>query len=167
MILCALADVLGVAKVKATWPVDLMLHDPRYVRAARHDPEGKLVFADIRKVSFEPYETGNELYGTGDEFLSDWFVQEDGRLQWIADIYSRRKESRRLSSSIYLMVDCTRATAVDRCRPLIEASYGLGAGILYQEALAMSITEYVWYSREFVERRIAAHGFTAKNFAPS
>ncbi len=55
-----LTDELGIEIVPSQWPVELLLHDPVYVRAARHDPFGMLRFADLRLIkSDEPQKCPN------------------------------------------------------------------------------------------------------------
>ena len=37
--------LLGLKRVPTQWPVDLILHDPQFVRASQYDPDGNLRFA--------------------------------------------------------------------------------------------------------------------------
>ena len=159
-----LADVLEVPRVDARWPVDLLLADPIYVRAARYDAKGALRYAD-------PYEVLAGNWQTGDRFLYDWFFEEDDRLQWIAELQAFRRGQDALSDNKMLMVDCSRATALDRRRSTLEAAFGLAAGTLWQEALDgvdVGDAPYGPWSvptmESFLMRRMAAHGLTREDF---
>lgn len=160
----SLASVLGVEPVDARWPVDLVLHEPTYVRAARYDPRGALRYAD-------PCGFAAEERQGGDQFLYDWFFEEGGRLQWVADLWAYREPRQRLSTSVYLMVDCARASAEDRCADALATAYGPPAGRLYGDAVGGGAGERidfnVWdvaLTEAYLRRRIAAHGLTRADF---
>ncbi len=150
---------LGIERIPSQWPVELICHQPVYVRAARHDPYGNLRFEDTRKIR-------SAVPQTGDEFLYDWFFEQDGRIQWIAEICSIRPERGKLSMAVYLMVDCARCTALDLRGNAIEKVYGQNARTIWNEVLRGSddCTPYqgIWAfgrMREFIRGRIDRHGF--------
>lgn len=160
----SMARVLEIEPVDARWPVDLVLHDPTCVRAARYDPRGTLRYAD-------PYGFAAGERRGRDQFLYDWFFEEDGRLQWIADLWVPREPRQRLSASVYLMVDCARAGAEDRSAQALAGIYGVPAGRLYEDAVGDGGGERidfdVWESpttEDYIRRRMAAHGFAKADF---
>jgi hypothetical protein len=133
----ALAEVLEVDRVPSAWPVHLVLHDVVYMRSARHDPNGALRYANWRELR-------STEFTRGDTFLYDWFFEQDGRIQWIAEFDARRLSLRSLSSSMYLMVDCARVSAVDLRREALGAAYGPMAAELWDQALLDSGTDMIW-----------------------
>lgn len=153
-----LAGVLDMEPVPSQWPVDLLLHDPRYVRGVRHDPQGNLRFAEWENIrSCEPQK--------GDQFLHDWFFEQDGRLQWIADIWSWEQGRGKLSTSMWLLVDCARATAEDYRSPAIKRAYGPGGLTLWEHAHANFKGLWGIYSmRDFLTEGIASFGLKPKDF---
>ncbi|RYG21348.1 hypothetical protein EON82_19000 [bacterium] len=62
------------------WPTDLVLRGVAYARAPRPDAGGRLRFLDYRSLGSGKGQTPTEL-------LYDWFFQEDGRLQWVAQLH--------------------------------------------------------------------------------
>ena len=156
-----LARVLTMPCPKAVWEVDLLAHDPRYVRAAKSGPDGGLRFTewtDFRAKS------PNE----GDSFLFDWFFEEDGRIQWIVQLW--KEMSHRRSDYVYLMVDCSRVSAEDRTRAVIEREFGTGGALLWDDAVAGADLERShledgrMVTEEYLRNRIAARGFGAEDF---
>ena len=146
---CILSRALDVPPANGPWPVDLLLHDPTYVRAARADARGALRFEDPHRLGGgyldePPRPSGGEGAGgegrgdrrTPAEFLYDWFYEQDGRLQWIAQLYTFDRHRAALSNEVYLMVDCAQATAEDRCPEAFERAYGPRGRTLYEEARA-------------------------------
>jgi len=87
------------------------------MRAAHYDPDSKLRFADVDRIH-------SDRPQGGDEFLYDWFFQQDGRIQWIAEIWLHPRRSERLSQAMYLMIDCEKATAEDRRAAALEKVFG-------------------------------------------
>lgn len=155
-----LARVLGVAPAETRYPVALLLHDPQYVRAARAGIQGELRFADWERLQ-------------DTEFLYDWFFQQDGRLQWIAEIYAPRTRGAALSPSVYLLVDAARATADDRCPAAFAKAYGAPAARLYEDAVAGRDDRPIDFNvfdsddtEEYIVRRMAARGLTTADFGP-
>ena len=159
-----LAKVLETSRSEAPWPINLLLHDPVYVRAARHEPSGALRYAD-------PYETRNENRQRADQFLYDWFFDEGGRVQWIAEIWAWRRELGHGSTAKFLMVDASRATAWDGRRSALEQAFGSPAGLLWQDALDgidVGDAPYGPWSaptmEDFLLRRMAARGLLRGDF---
>jgi hypothetical protein len=145
-------------------PVDLLLHNPSYVRAARYGIRGELRFEEWENL-------GNPIseHVSGFQFLYDWFHEQDGRIQWIADIWGGQHWRGKLSSSLYLMVDATHATAVDRRRSALEKVFGLAAGLVWQDVLDGVDQEgypYIFAGgmEDFLARRIRHYGFGAGDF---
>ena len=155
-----LVAVRDIERLPSQWPVDLLLHDPRYVRAARHDPEGNLRFIDWKAIHSEAPQEGTN-------FLYDWFFQQEGRLQWIAHLWDWRDSTHKLSNSALLMVDCARATAVDHRANAIERAYGPGARLLWEDALANFHGQWGIGALEgFIIDRIAERRLTKGHFIP-
>jgi hypothetical protein len=69
----ALCSLLGISQMEIQWPIDLLLHDPAYVRAARADLRGGLRYAEYRSIYSDKPEDGPQ-------YLHDWFFEQDGRL---------------------------------------------------------------------------------------
>ena len=161
-----LTDELGIAIIPSQWPVELLLHDPVYVRAARHDPFGMLRFADLRLIkSDEPQK--------GSQFLYDWFIEQDGRIQWIAELWSYSKNRGKPSTSIYLMVDCTRASALDLRENAVRKAYGDAGAALWRDVTIGSEDcprfKGIWgmeTMRDFLRERIWFHKFAEADFMP-
>jgi len=155
---------VGIERVPSRWPVDLVLHEPVFMRTARYAPNGALRFEDYRSLgSPEPQK--------GDAFLHDWFFEEDDRIQWVAEIYSRRQQTHKLSSSVFLMVDCRRVSAVDHRADAIEKAYGPSARIVWNEVLhgneLMPPYEGIWgmnCMRDFINERMKLCGFRRSDF---
>lgn len=155
-----LSSLLEVEVEDDVWPVDLILHDPVYVRAARYGPEGELRFADWENIG-KP--VGEHVLGY--QFLYDWFHQQDGRLQWIAEIWGGIEWRSKWSSSLFLMVDATRASAVDRRREAMVKAFGEAAGVLWDELKNEPYSVYYGGALEdFLVRRMRHYGWTASDF---
>lgn len=160
----ALAHVLEIERPVSRWPVDLLFHKPVYMRAAHYDPESKLRFADIDKIhSDEPQ--------SGDEFLYDWFFQQDGRIQWIAEIWLHPRRSERLSQAVYLMIDCEKATAEDHRAAALEKSFGPAVRSIWSDYLSGTDVGdsphglAIWDDMiAFIRRRLAHYQFTKSDF---
>jgi len=160
-----LAAELDLPRVEGPWPVDLLLHDPVYVRAARSDRTGGLRFEDPHRLG-----EGNGL--TDAEFLYDWFWEQDGRLQWVAQLYTGDRWRAALSNEVFLMVDCAQASAADLCPGAMERAYGAAARMLYEEARANGENAEepfnLWNERgleDSLAERLTAHGLTREDFA--
>lgn len=159
-----LADMLEIPRKTERWPVDLLLHQPVYVRAARYGPTGSFRHVD-------PYETHYEARHRADQLLYDWFFEQDGRVQWVAEIWAWRREIGPLSTEKFLMVDASRATAYDGQRPALEKSFGSAGGVLWQEAVdgvdvgdALYGPWSVQTMEDFLIRRMAVHGLRRDDF---
>jgi hypothetical protein len=159
-----LAAVLEVSRVETVYPVDLVLHDAAYVRAAREEIGGGLGYVDWERLGMGADETGVE-------FLYDWFFEQEGRLQWIAHLWVRHAHRTSRPNDVYLMVDCAKATADDRCPVAFAKQFGTPAALLYRDAV-MGIDDRpidfnVFDSSEtenYIRRRIEAHGFRREDF---
>lgn len=87
-------------------PVDLVFEDVCYVNSVRYGPGGTLRWAEWRNLG------RRERTYEADAFLYDWFFQQGGRIQWICEIWNPTS-SNALSSSQFLLVDCSLARAED------------------------------------------------------
>ena len=153
------ADVLDLPCVEAEWPVDLLLHDPRYVRAAHAGPRGGLRFVNWERLA-------------GTEFLYDWAFQQEGRVQWIAQLWRYQPHFNHRDQTIYLMVDCACLTADDRCAAVFAHHYGPPAARLYLDAVAgiddkpidFNVFDGNRHTEAYIRRRIAVHGFERQDF---
>lgn len=161
-----LADVLEVPAVKAIWPIDLVLHDVTYVRAAREEKKGGLRFVDWERI-------GKTKGGSEPEFLYDWFFEQEGRLQWIAQLWPHPEHRIVGPNDVFLMVDCARATAEDRCTAAFAQAYGAGAALLYADARAGIDDNPIDFNvfdspqtEDYIRRRMAAHGLTREEMRP-
>jgi hypothetical protein len=161
-----LAHILKVKSPAVVWPVDLILRDPVYVNAVRHTPEGKLRWAD-----WESLEGGDDPCD-GPEFLFDWFHEQEGRLQWIAEIWDYRDGSGRVSPSLYLLVDCAEAVAEDRRATALAKAFGDSVLPLWKDALSgvdQGSEPYgIWVVDamfNYLNRRMAANGLKASDFS--
>ena len=156
----ALANVLGVPPKPEIYPVTLVLHDVRYVRAAHADLRGGLRFVD--------WESLEET-----EFLYDWFFEQGNRLQWIAQIWRGQQGHGYDWANVYLMVDCVRASAEDLSPDVFARLHGPPAAQIYRDAVAgideRPIEFDVFDSAEtekYIRRRMAVHGSLQGEFAP-
>ncbi len=150
--------------VETIWPIDLVMHDVQHVRAVREARGGGLRLAEWEGLGERPG-------GTPAEFLYDWFHEQDGRLQWIAQFWPHHEHRENCPNDVYLMVDGARATAEDRCPEAFERSYGRVARLLYEDARAGTdeheIDFNVWDSAEtapYLRRRLAARSLTRADF---
>ena len=155
-----LAKELEVEPVASQWIVDLLLHDPSFVRAARYDPFGNLRFAEWKTIHDQ-------------DFLYDWFYEQDGRLQWVAEIWGRENGRTKLSWSVYLMVDCSQATAADRRAGTIEKFYGRGGRAIWEDVIGVGepgvryMGGWSWNDvRDFIRQRMSARGLSREDFQP-
>lgn len=160
-----LADILEVARVRRQWPVDFLFHDIHYMRCARYAPDASLKFYDSRLLrSAEPQR--------GPQFITDWFIQEHDRLQWIADIYVSEWPRRpNLSSSAFLMIDCERVSVVDRRLRALEEVFGPAVRPLWEDAIGgvdVGDEPYGCWSastmESFLLRRLSHHGLMRSDF---
>ena len=161
----SLAAVLCVPRAEAVYPVDLVLHDAAYVRAAREEIGGGLGYVDWERLGMGADETGVE-------FLYDWFFEQEGRLQWIAHLWVQHTHRTSRPNDVYLMVDCAKATADDRCPEAFAKRFGAPAAQLYRDAVLRiddrPIDFNVFDSSEtenYIRRRMQAHGFTREDFS--
>ena len=181
-----LEDALDLPWAAGPWPVDLLLHDPVFVRAARADRKGELRFerwedlgggylCDTFRPTDEIVPRTPKSYRrkgpTSAEFLYDWAFTEDGRVQWIAQLYTFDRRRAALSNEVYLMVDAARATAVDGCPEAFARAYGPHGRSLYKAARANALDRdepfNLWDERGLIRSlpsRVAALGLTRANF---
>ncbi len=109
--------------IKGAMPVlhvQLIFEDVRYLAMCIQDESGELHKCEIpdTKVRAKP---------THDiRFPYDWFHQVDGRIQWIAEIDATDVTVHTKARAYYahLLVDCARASAVDRRDSAIEKALG-------------------------------------------
>ncbi len=107
------------------------------------------------------------------QFLYDWFIEQDGRIQWIAEIDSRGKRGGKLSSSVYLMVDCARVSAIDLRENAVRKAYGDAGAALWRDVTIGSEDcppfKGIWgmgTMRDFLRERIRFHKFAEADFMP-
>lgn len=86
-------------------PVDLVFHNPSYVNAVRADAAGHLKWAEWEDIG--PRRGRSKL----DQFLYDWFFEQDGHIQCVIQIWSPAMGDG--PASLYLLVDCDSASAQD------------------------------------------------------
>ena len=165
-----LEDALDGPPAEGPWPVDLLLHDPTYVRAARADLRGGLRFDDLLRE--QGVQSGRNMPRMS--FLYDWFHEQNGRLQWIAQLWPHREHRASRSEDLYLMVDCAQATADDRCPEAFGRAYGPQGRKLYEEARANAFVPdepfNLWNEAGLARSlptRLAAHGLTRGDFSPA
>lgn len=109
-------------------PVELVCHDVDYVNAVRAKSLGHLVWTDWEALLKDPVRQT--------EFLYDWFYEQDGRLQWIVTLYLR--------GFLYLMVDCSSASAIDRRRSTLVKLFDETAGQFWDQVLIEARNRYMW-----------------------
>ncbi len=151
-----LASVLGVPEVGYRFRTDLIFHVPQLVRGAKEGPNGELRFADLRFLE-------------NAELLYDWFYAQDGRLQWIAQMWEHHPHKHR---QIYLMVDCVRVSAADASPAAFEVLFGPPAAQLYAEALSKQVDSSVDFSVfdggertcDYIRQWMKARGLTKLDF---
>jgi hypothetical protein len=126
-----LSRVLGIAPSRAQWRVDLIFHEPIYVRSARHDANGALRFAPL-----EELEPANKRYKghTRATFIADWFFQQEGRIQSVMEFDRDSIGSRGLSNAFFVAVDAVSASAEDRREQAMIKAFGPAAGVLWADA---------------------------------
>jgi hypothetical protein len=112
-----LADWFEIELETNIWPLTLVLTDVVYMNCVRYMPAGELRWADWKK--FRQFVDISDC----DSFLHDWFHEQDQRYQWIAELWSLRSVRQKLSSSMFLMADCTGFCALDGRRKAIEKAF--------------------------------------------
>jgi hypothetical protein len=121
----AVSKLLAIKQRLPKWRIDLVLRDPVYVTGVRVDPRGKLRYADWKHMPAA--EDVRHL----NVFRYDWFFQQDGRLQWVVEIWSRKSDWR--NSSLYLLVDCSEALSEDFRASAIAQAFSPEVAELWQD----------------------------------
>jgi hypothetical protein len=124
-----LAQMLEIEAPNEIWPITLVLNDVAYATSVRHDPQGHLRWTDW--LHPRKYEGATDC----DRFISDWFHTQDNRIQWIAEIWAWREKLSKMSSSIYLLVDCTEATAVDHRKEAFTRVFSSAAALIWEDMM--------------------------------
>jgi hypothetical protein len=115
----ALAHVLKVARPRGPWPVDLLLSEPTCVRMVTHDDAGRLDEIDLADALDDA------------TLVNEWFLPRDDGLAWVAEVYQPAFGP----PAAHLLVECRRATAVDRRRDALAAAFGPAVVPLWEDAL--------------------------------
>jgi len=153
----SLARLLKVDDPEVDLPIDLLLHDPVYVRAARYDARGAL--------RFKEWDSFGQYSERKIEFITDWFHEQNGRIQWIVELWDWRETDSAMSTGSYLMVDACRATAVDHCGEAFDRTFGRPAGELWRDALLGLGGPAGWSElTPFLERRMSERGISRVDF---
>lgn len=143
-------------------PVDLVFEDPIYVNAVRQELEGKLRWSGWENA-------GRQKPFQADQFLYDWFFEQDGRIQCIAAIWSRRPGSK-VGDTLYLLVDCSRARAEDGREQAIKKLLGPGAAAIwndFQAGVDIGDSQDKWtHAYAYIERRMEARGLKLQDLRP-
>jgi hypothetical protein len=141
-------------------PVDVIFEDTVYFTSLRYDPTFKLIYDNI--ASLKPCLRQFEM-----NFLYDWFFEEGGRIQWVAQVNSG-KVGRKLSYPIFILIDCARAKAVDRRLPALKKLFGPNIVPLWNDYLnhvdfPEPFSDYPVHTGGFIDyfsRRLPVHGLT-------
>jgi hypothetical protein len=140
-------------------PVDLVFEDPVYVNAVREYPGGKLRWTEWENL-------GRRNQDKPEQFLRDWFFEQDGRLQWIAELWRTRVND--LSNKLYLLVDCSIARAEDGRAQAIRDILGLPAEQIWTDLVNGVDQGDDWHGWSavyaYIEKRMAARGIQANDF---
>ncbi|MGV3616079.1 MAG: hypothetical protein ACO1SV_12155 [Fimbriimonas sp.] len=158
-----LCELLQAPRRPSPFPVDLIMHDPICVRAVAHDSKGKLFDVDLEsRVS----ESGDPIGDMGNE----WFYPHAEGLGWVVELYNVTPAPTILDFQVHLLVECARASAVDRRLHALVAAFGPPVALLWNETLArfhregetrLAIENDIW---DFLEARLAAHRLTRQSF---
>lgn len=160
-------DVLDIPHPQIPIPIDLVFTDVDYCTSLRAGPNLTLRYDNIATA----IPTDGEFHLN---FLRDWFFEQENRLQWIANVHSWRVPSKKLDHSIYILIDCASATAIDRRLPALKKIYGPNIVPLWNDYLnRIDFTENIPHYPQFVggfydyfERRLPAHGLTWEDLRP-
>jgi hypothetical protein len=101
-------------------PVYLSFEDVCYSTTCSQDQDDYLKWFDIPNVPLQ------KVPSHSNRFVIDWFHEEDGRIQWIAEIDSIDVTAYSKARAYYanLLVDCAKASAVDGRGKAIEKALG-------------------------------------------
>lgn len=128
-------------------PVDLVFHDPAYVNAVRTDASGHLKWAEWEDIG--PRRDRSML----DQFLYDWFFEQDERIQCIIQIWSPMTGDG--SSYLYLLMDCSKATAQDYRAQAISQTLSPLAAQVWTDMVSGDSDYRGWpHIYEYVENRL-------------
>lgn len=141
-------------------PIDFVFQDVVYCTSLRHDLNFKLRYDNIATV--KPDNSNFQL-----NFKRDWFFEQDGRLQFVCEIFSWNARQK-LSDSIYILIDCSTANAVDRRLPVLKRLFGPNIVPLWNDYLDRIDfpTEPIYYPQyvggfiDYFNRRLPVHGLT-------
>ena len=120
-----LARILDIPRRWSPCPVDLVMHDPSFIRSITHDEAGNL-----HDLDFESQSSTDER-GIG-VLLNEWFFQRDDGLGWVTQIYDWQPPG------IHLLVECTHASAIDRRLDALTESFGPAVVPLWLDAVSQS-----------------------------
>lgn len=156
-------DAFDVPRRRRKWPVDLLMHEPTYVRSVLFDRAGDLRTVNLEEISLdEPGHMG--------DFVNDWFFVWDGHLGWVVELFNVGYSEPGNASPIHLLVDCARASADDRRLDALIDEFGPAVAPLWRDVLRdfdLNNTEdRRWIADEIAEYlpdRLIAHGLTRDN----
>ena len=161
----ALDGVLGRQPARGAWPVDLLMDGVTAVRMVEHDSQGTL-----RDVAV-PSQATRDPRGVG-SLVNEWFFAHGERLGWVAETYGLASTG--AEPTVHLLVDCARASVVDRRLERLVGAFGPAVVPLWQDALADLVVDgqprAFWTLDEVAEylvTKLAAQGLTRTDFKTS
>ncbi len=120
-----------------------------YFNAARHDLGGWLKWSD-----WKAWREINEYKTGADTIVSDWFYQQDGKLQWIGEFTKDQSNDSKLSGALYVLIDCERAYAVEESDKNRRAKMGdpcFEAWLQFNQYMEVN-KKFFWDFREFLNQ---------------
>ncbi len=143
--------------------IALVFHEPNFVRAARHDPDGWLKWCDWEHLA-RTDEKASVIH------IDDWFYEDSGALQWVANLWSPCHG--RLSDDVFLMIDCHGAHVIDRRAADIERGFSPGARRLWEDVATGVGLEYpghLWGvdAVDYLSERMAVRGLRTDDLVPT
>lgn len=161
-----LAYVLELPRPLCAFPVELVIHDPRLVRAVAHNDMGDLFDIDVRDWRMESR-------GDCGVLSNEWFFSHGDRLGWVVDTFGLPSEAPHPMPHIHLLIDGSEASAVDRRLDVLVERFGPAVVPLWNDARKKFGTEgcarYFWNDEltEFLTERIQARGLPSHDFTAS
>ncbi|CAN1559699.1 hypothetical protein MCEMSE15_02594 [Fimbriimonadaceae bacterium] len=151
-----LGDILGLHPEGLHWHfagpfrVVLSCNDIYYQRTADLELNGWLKFYRIEIPEFKSFEQGT--------FLFDWFEEQDGRIQWVVNLWIKME-------NVFVLTDCKSLSATDlREVDLIKA---FGPNVAKVWADVRMATERDWHYElvhSEIQKSMIVHGLTPKDF---
>ncbi len=151
-----LGNILGLHPERLHWHfagpfrVILSCHDIYYQRNADLDPSGWLKFYRIELPEFKNFTQGT--------FLFDWFEEQDGRIQWVVNLWIKME-------NVFVLTDCKSLSATDLRE--VDLTKAFGPNVAKVWADVRNATEKDWHYvlvRKEIQKSMTAHGLTRKDF---